>query len=218
MAPNRKFDPMSLVDPDRAAKQAKLNKQRADRMERDVAAYLTKGSLQIARMTPQSGAGWIKGDNHVPLPTPPHFFLISCKMSQAQTTDNRAYINFSTDWVIELKRDVKAMRSIGCKFGIIVLRWFGRARGELIALVDKTDLPLIEQTINLKLKVNDLTFDKSLKKGGSPLKISKLFREYALENINSTFKVHGAEFVIIHLSTIHKALIETDQILLEESL
>ncbi len=218
MAPSRKFDPMAMVDPDRARKQAKLNKQRADRMERDVAAYLTKGRLQIARRTPQSGAGWIKGDNHVPLPTPPHFFLISCKMSQAQTPDNRAYINFSAEWVIELQRDVKAMRSIGCKFGIMVLRWFGRARGELIALVDKTDLPLIEQTLNLKIQINDTVLDKSVKKGGLPLKLGKFFRDYALENINSTFKVHGAEFVIIHLSTIHEALIETDRVLLEEAL
>lgn len=209
MAPFKKFNAMAMVDPDRAKKQAKLNKQRADRMERDVATYLTRGRLQITRRTPQSGAGWIKGDNHVPLASAPDFFLISCKMSQAQTEDNRAYIKFSVKWVDEMRRDVNAMKSIGCKFGIIVVRYFGRARGELFAFVDVNDLPVIENTLNLKLEPKEF-INKDFKKNGQPLRMTKFFRDEIQANIGKVYRVNNADLMLVDLSTIHEALIHTD--------
>lgn len=211
MAPIRKYDHMALVDNERARKQARLNKQRADRMERDVAAYLTRGRLQIARRTPQSGAGWIKGDNHVPLASAPDFFLISCKMSQAQTEDNRAYIAFSVKWVDELRRDVSAMRSIGCKFGMIVIRYFGRAKGELFALIDMQDLDVIERTLNVKFEPSG-TIAKAFKKNGEPLRMTKLFRDDLLNNLNCVYEVNNAKLLLVDLSTVHEALLRTDKL------
>lgn len=211
MAPSRKFDPFQQLDQDKARKQARLNKQRADRMERDVAAYLTRGRLQIARRTPQSGAGWIKGDNHVPLPSAPDFFLISCKMSQAQDEENNAYIKFHGKWIDELKRDTAAMRSIGCKFGIMVLRWFGRAKGELIAFVDVEDLKTIENVINFKINYNSekvLTFRK---KNGDDVKGPKIYRSLVLDNLHSVFIIDGIRLVPLHLSEFHEALLEYDR-------
>lgn len=212
MSPQRKYDPMAFVDNERAKRQARLNKQRASKMERDVAAYLTRGRLHVARRTPQSGAGWIKGDNHVPLPYPPDFFLISCKMSQAQTPDNRAYIRFYTSWVDELERDVKAMRSIGCKFGIFVIRWFGKASGELIAFVDVRDLPVIENYLNYEIKTSGVVFDYSTKKNGGSKNSERLFRDDVIENLGALYKFSNIELVSMHLSKIHEALVEYDKI------
>lgn len=211
MSKARKYDPMAMLDIEKARKQARLNKQRADRMERDIAAYLTRGRQQIARRTPQSGAGWIKGDNHVPLPSAPDFFLISCKMSQAQTPDNRAYIKFSVKWVDEMRRDVDAMQSIGCKFGIIVIRYFGRAKGELFSLIDIQDIPLIEKVLNLKLTPGEV-INKDFKKNGQPLRMTKFFRDDMLENINKVYRVNNADLMLVNLSTVHEALLEADKL------
>lgn len=210
MAPYRKFDKMAMLDTEKAKKQARLNKQRADRMERDVAAYLTKGRLLIARRTPQSGAGWIKGDNHVPLPSAPDFFLISCKMSQAQDENSRAYIGFSYKWVDEMRRDVNAMRSIGCKFGMIVLRWFGRAKGELVAFIAVDDLDVIQNTINLKIEYDAASRFEFKKRNGEYSKTAFVFRDVVLANLYKVFVINGVEFVPVHLSTIHDALIKYD--------
>jgi hypothetical protein len=212
MAPYRKYDMMAQLDTEKAKKQARLNKQRADRMERDVAAYLNRGRLLISRRTPQSGAGWIKGDNHVPLPSAPDFFLISCKMSQAQDENSQAYINFSYKWILELNKDVNAMRSIGCKFGIIVLRWFGRSKGELVAFVPVTNTEVIKSIVNLDIKYDNLNKIEFKKKNGEFVKVAKVYRHVVLENLYKVFVIDGIEFVAVHLSTIHQALIDYDMV------
>lgn len=215
MAPLRKYELMAHVDIEKARKQARLNKQRADRMEREIAAYLNRGRLQLAKRTPQSGAGWIKGDDHVPLPEPPGFFIVSCKMTQAQDETSESIVKFSAKWLTELERDVNAMRSIGCKFGILVLRWFGRSKGEYFAFLNTSELDIVERYIGYRPVHNGKVVDKSKKKNGTPLVISKLTRTELLNNFNTIFKIGNHELILVHLSTIHEALIQADKLHME---
>jgi hypothetical protein len=213
MAPLRKYDMMAHLDIEKARRQARLNKQRADRMERDIAAYLNRGRQLLARRTPQSGAGWIKGDDHVPLATPPDFFMISCKMTQAQNEKGESVMKFSAKWITELERDVKSMKTIGCKFGIMVLRWFGRAKGEYFALINLSEVEIVERYLNIKLQFNGKVIDKSVKKNGAPLVISTITRTQLMENYYTTFKFGYHELLLVPLSDIHEALLKADALL-----
>ncbi len=206
---------MAHVDIEKARRQARLNKQRADRMERDIAAYLNRNRTQLARRTPQSGAGWIKGDDHVPLIHPPDFFLVSCKMTQAQNEKNQSIIRFSAKWFDELDRDINAMRSIGCKFGVLVLRWFGRAKGEYLTFVPLKYLEVIEKYMQVKLEHNGKVVDRSVKNNGAPRLLTTLIRDELLEDYHTVYKLGNHEVLIIPLSLIHEALISADKLLEE---
>lgn len=206
----RKYDVMAHVDIEKARKQARLNKQRADRMEREIAAYLNRGRQLIARRTPQSGAGWIKGDDHVPLSTPPDFFIVSCKMTQAQNPKGESIMKFSARWVTELERDVKAMRSIGCKFGIIVLRWFGMSKGEYFALINLSEIAEVERHLNIKFESNGKVVDRSKKKNGSPQALCTITRAEFLQSYYTVYKFGNHDLLLVPLSVIHEALIDAD--------
>ena len=90
----------------------KLNKQRAKVMEREVCRYLG------ASRTLMSGAGSEKGDGFYQ-----NVIVIECKVSSALHRSLGPTIRVQVDWIRKLKKDVDAMRSLGARLGILVLKY-----------------------------------------------------------------------------------------------
>lgn len=87
--------------------QAKLNKQRATRMEKDIAKYL-KGNR-----VPMSGSGSIKGDCIVPFDEYRSIY-VECKFTEKDTK------KVPITWLEKIRKDTISMR---CVFGILVIQW-----------------------------------------------------------------------------------------------
>lgn len=122
-------------------------------------------------------------------------------------------MRFSAKWVTELERDVKAMKTIGCKFGIIVIRWFGRAKGEYFALINLSELDVVEKYLNIKFQPNGKVVDRSTKKNGTPLVISTITRAEFMKGYNTIYKFGNHSLLLVPLSVIHEALINADSTL-----
>lgn len=211
MAPARKYDPMRFVDPERAKKQAKINKERGNRMERDVAKFFNQGRELVSRRTPMSGAGWIKGDNHIPLSSPPAFFVISCKTSEAEHELHGPYIPLHIKWLQELERDTNAMRSIGCRFGALVVKYHGRRKEELFTFLHTSDLDILARELNYAPERTDQVIDLRYLKNGKPKVTARLFRNRLLETYGATYLFAGAEMVLVKAQDIREALWLSDE-------
>lgn len=88
----------------------KQNKQRAKDMERRVAKILA------GQRTPQSGAGFMKGDVRVPFKH--RHFMIECKLSSM--VDTEPYITIIFDWLVKMEREAEAMRSF---FAVLIIHF-----------------------------------------------------------------------------------------------
>ena len=211
MAPGKKIiDKYEFVNPSKAAKQAKLNKDRGNRMERDVAKYLNRNRVLQTRRTPMSGAGWIKGDNHVPLSYPPDFVLISCKTSEQYHELHGPYIPFKRLWFDELARDIAAMRSIGCKFGIIVVKYHGRRKEELFTFVSMSDAAIIQAQLDITLPSEYEPKVTGFKKDNSALGSWRMFRNQLLEKPVQVWQFPTGLWVQMPLQHIYEALLVSD--------
>lgn len=211
MAPGKKsYSAMDLADPSRAARQAKLNKDRGNRMEREVATYLSRNRDLISRRTPMSGAGWLKGDNHVPLPYPPDFFIISCKTSEAVDKEG-PFIRFQNHWLHELDRDFNGMRSIGCKFGVIVLKYHGRRKGELFTFIPEKHYDALMIQLGIDVRAIECTaLTAGYQKNGKPNNSFKIHRSTMVAESVYRWKTPITELLSIPLEVIYESLLQQD--------
>lgn len=138
----RKRKHKGRLNDEQRARIRKLNRERAKRMEREVARVLG------ANRTDRSGAGFMKADALLTLQSG-RSLLIECKTSEF-LNDSGPTIRVQTrDWFPKLQRDVQAMRSIGVIAGFLVIKYLYIA--DMFCLIPEDDMKIIAQEIGIEM-------------------------------------------------------------------
>ena len=109
--------PKRVFTKEELAKIRATNKRRAKEMERDVTKRLN------GRRTPMSGAGMIKGDGIVYLPHDGGLCVLECKLTERVHQTQGPIIALQVRWFDKLLADVSAMKGLGAKFGILIIKF-----------------------------------------------------------------------------------------------
>lgn len=166
-----------LKTPEELATIRRLNKSRAKSMEKEVCKYLG------ADRTPMSGAGFVKGDGILPLPNDMGIAVIECKVSEAFDNKKGPFIRVRLEWIGKLRSDTEALKSLGARFGFIVLKW--HTWKEKAILIPVEYIPRIEKIIGVSLPRSDKVFS-AYKKNGQSNTFVPMYRKDYLESIGGT--------------------------------
>lgn len=177
------------IDPDHMDKIRATNKRRSKEMERRVTKYLG------GKRTPMSGAGMIKADGIVNIPSG-GIYLIECKLSAKIHERLGPIIRFPRNWVEKLRQDVKAMEGLGSRFGIFVFHWHGY-RDDIIFL-DLRYVPIVESLTNVRLCDTIPTINGGTKRDGTVKKQIELTRDL-IPKYPSLFLWHEDAFYVTTL-------------------
>lgn len=192
----KKFvEPKLIYTAEMRKAQNKLNKDRAKRMERYVAAYLD------GKRSPMSGAdASMKGDGYTSLGYENGICLFECKLSAA-TYQNLPCMRFDTQWYPKLIDEVTHMRSLGAKFGFFVLKFLSDARYYVV--IPEPYVAKIRQLLNDDLIIPDTLYkDYRFTKSGKKLSGPKFLRDELLHNQSSWVEISPGKMYITDLYTV----------------
>lgn len=182
--------PKRIVDKTQLDKIRQRNKDRSKAMERYITKHLN------GRRTPMSGAGMIKGDGIVYLPNDSGIAVIECKLTGVVNKKGPA-IAFQVEWLEKLQSDVNAMRSLGAKFGILIVK-FMYVR-EMYAFVRIEDIPVIEKYTETIVHVTQDTFSAG---GIKPWKIRQVQQELFHSNLHNQFITPNGVYAVLSFNYI----------------
>ena len=168
------------------------NKDRSKDMERKVTARLN------GRRTPMSGAGMIKGDGIVYLPNDNGLCVLECKVTSRLHPTQGPRVLLESLWFDKLQRDTQAMRGLGAKFGILIVK-FLHIR-EMFCFILSTEIDKIEQYLDIKIELDGAVLNPNEKV--SNWKISNVLMS-TLEKYQWVMTPHGL-YRIIPFSTVEK--------------
>lgn len=168
------------------------NKDRSKDMERKVTARLN------GRRTPMSGAGMVKGDGIVYLPNDNGLCVLECKVTSRLHPTQGPRVLLQSLWFDKLQRDTQAMKGLGAKFGILIIK-FLHIR-EMYCFVHTDDIKKIDEYLNVSIE-----FD------GAVLNPNEKVLNWKITNVlMSTIEKHGwimtphGLYKIIPFSTVEK--------------
>lgn len=127
------------------------NKDRSKDMERKVTARLN------GKRTPMSGAGMVKGDGIVYLPNNNGLCVLECKVTSRLHDTQGPRVLLQSLWFDKLQRDTQAMKGLGAKFGILIIK-FLHIR-EMYCFVHTDDIKKIEEYLSVTIDLTGATLD-----------------------------------------------------------
>jgi len=187
--------PKRLLTKEDLATIRRLNRERAKRMERAVARRLK------ASRTPMSGAGMIKGDGIIYLPNDAGIVVLECKLSSSTSEAGEPQIPFIAGWLTKLQKDVAAMRSLGARFGMLILKF--HSYRDMYVMVHIDDLSLVEKSLDIRVPPHtDIMYYRATNKTGRARSTFNIERREIIKAVHGAYHMPNGIYRVFRFETI----------------
>jgi len=187
--------PKRLLTKEDLATIRRLNRERAKRMERDIARKLG------ASRTPMSGAGMIKGDGIIYLPNDAGIVVLECKLSSSTSEAGEPQIPFIAGWLTKLQKDVAAMRSLGARFGMLILKF--HSYRDMYVMIHIDDLSLVEKSLDIRVPPHtDIMFYRAAHKTGRARSTFDIERREIIKAVHGAYHMPNGIYRVFRFETI----------------